>query len=64
MPTFDFVRELLSKGMYVEVMSPAWLRKEIAEEMRQTLSRYEDVLENVPYFSEEDEHVFFEEDQE
>ena len=61
-PTFDFVRELLSKGMYVEVMSPLWLRKEIAQEMRQALSMYEDVLEEVPYFSEEDEYMFFEED--
>ena len=42
-PTFDFCRELLSKGMYVEVMSPAWLRKEIAEELRQTVQMYNDV---------------------
>ena len=62
-PTFDFVRELLSKGMYVEVMSPLWLRKEIAQEMRQALSMYEDVLEDVPYFSEEDEYMFFEEEE-
>lgn len=42
-PTFDFVRELLSKGMYVEVMSPAWLRKEIADELRQTVKMYNDI---------------------
>jgi predicted DNA-binding transcriptional regulator YafY len=42
-PTFDFCRELLSKGMYVEVMSPAWLRKEIANELRQTVKMYNDV---------------------
>ena len=42
-PTFDFCRELLSKGMYVEVMSPVWLRKEIANELRQTVKMYNDV---------------------
>ena len=42
-PTFDFVREMLSKGMYAEVMSPAWLRKEIANELRQTVKMYNDV---------------------
>ena len=42
-PTFDFCRELLSKGMYVEVISPAWLRKEIANELRRTLRMYNDV---------------------
>ena len=61
-PTFDFCRELLSKGMYVEVMSPAWLRKEIADELRSALSMYDDMEEEVPYFSEEDEMMFFEED--
>ena len=42
-PTFDFCRELLSKGMYVEVISPGWLRKEIANELRRTLRMYNDV---------------------
>ena len=42
-PTFDFVREMLSKGMYAEVMSPAWLRKEIANELRQTVKMYNDI---------------------
>ena len=42
-PTFDFVRELLSKGMYAEVMSPAWLRKEVANELRMTVRMYDDV---------------------
>ena len=42
-PTFDFVREMLSKGMYAEVMSPAWLRKEVANELRQTVKMYDDV---------------------
>ena len=44
-PTFDFVREMLSKGMYAEVMSPAWLRKEVANELRQTVKMYDDVLD-------------------
>ena len=42
-PTFDFVRELLSKGMYAEVMSPQWLRREVANELRQTVRMYDDV---------------------
>ena len=44
-PTFDFVRELLSKGEYVEVMSPQWLRKEVAKELRRTVSKYDDIPE-------------------
>jgi predicted DNA-binding transcriptional regulator YafY len=62
-PTFDFTRELLSKGELIEVVSPHWLRKEIANELRNTLSMYDDVLEEVPYFSEEDEYMFFEEEE-
>ena len=42
-PTFDFVRELLSKGMYAEVMSPQWLRREVANELRMTVRMYDDV---------------------
>ena len=44
-PTFDFSRELLSKGENVEVMSPLWLRKEIAKELRRTISLYNDIEE-------------------
>ena len=50
-PTFDFTRELLSKGELIEVVSPLWLRKEIANELRNTLSMYDDVLEDVPYLN-------------
>lgn len=42
-PTFDFVRELLSKGMYAEVMSPQWLRREVANELRMAVRMYDDV---------------------
>ena len=42
-PTFDFTRELLSKGELIEVVSPLWLRKEIAQEMRRAISMYDDV---------------------
>ena len=42
-PTFDFSRELLSKGENVEVMSPLWLRKEIAKELRRTINMYNDI---------------------
>ena len=42
-PTYDFSRELLSKGDSIEVMSPQWLRKEIAHELRRAISMYDDV---------------------
>ena len=42
-PTYDFSRELLSKGENVEVMSPLWLRKEIANELRRAISMYNDI---------------------
>ena len=42
-PTYDFSRELLSKGDSVEVLSPAWLRREIALELRRAVSMYGDV---------------------
>lgn len=45
-PTFDFSREILSKGMYAEVISPLWLRREIAEEMRQAARMYNDIPED------------------
>lgn len=31
--------------MYAEVISPKWLRKEIAEELRQTVRMYNDIEE-------------------
>ena len=42
-PTYDFTRELLSKGDTIEVMSPLWLRKEIARELRRAIKMYDDV---------------------
>ena len=42
-PTFDFVREVLSKGIYAQVMSPTWLRREVAKELRKTVRMYDDV---------------------
>ena len=44
-PTYDFTRELLSKGETIEVMSPAWLRKEVAEELRRAVKMYDDIDE-------------------
>ena len=42
-PTYDFVHELLSKGDTIEVMSPAWLRREVAKELRRAASMYDDI---------------------
>ena len=44
-PTYDFTRELLSKGETIEVMSPAWLRKEVAKELRRAVKMYDDIDE-------------------
>ena len=44
-PTYDFTRELLSKGETIEVMSPLWLRREIAKELRRAARMYDDVDE-------------------
>ena len=41
-PTFDFVREIISKGMYAEVLSPSWLRAEVADELRNAVRMYEE----------------------
>lgn len=44
-PTYDFTRELLSKGETIEVMSPLWLRREIAKELRTAVRLYDDIPE-------------------
>jgi predicted DNA-binding transcriptional regulator YafY len=44
-PTYDFTRELLSKGDTIEVLSPSWLRREIALELRKAARMYEDIDE-------------------
>jgi hypothetical protein len=33
--------------MYAEVISPLWLRKEIAEELREAVRMYKDIEEEV-----------------
>jgi predicted DNA-binding transcriptional regulator YafY len=44
-PTYDFTRELLSKGDTIEVIRPSWLRKQIALELRRATRMYNDVEE-------------------
>lgn len=39
-PTFDFVQELLWNREYLQVLQPAWLRKEIAETIKKMLGNY------------------------
>lgn len=39
-PTYDFVRELMSHGSYIEVLEPAWLRKEMINEARAVIGEY------------------------
>jgi hypothetical protein len=46
-PTFDFTREIMSKGMYAEVLSPAWLRSEVAQELHNAVRLYEDQQQQV-----------------
>ena len=40
-PTYDFMQELLSHGAYVEVLSPEWFRKEMADTAATMNSIYE-----------------------
>ena len=40
-PTFDLKQEILSRGATVEVLSPEWFRKEIIDELQNTLQKYE-----------------------
>lgn len=39
-PNYEFIQEILSRGSTVEVLSPASLREEIADEARKMLERY------------------------
>lgn len=39
-PTYDFIQELLSHGDDIEVLSPAWLRKEIKKVAEKMYKRY------------------------
>ena len=39
-PTFDFIQELLWNGADVEVLSPAWLRDEVAAIVKRMWNHY------------------------
>ena len=39
-PTFDFIHEILSNGADVEVLSPDWFRKEVAEIVKRMWNHY------------------------
>lgn len=41
-PTADFKAHLLSRGAWLQVLSPAWLAAEMKELLRQAVARYED----------------------
>ncbi len=41
-PTFDFIQELLRQGEGVEVLSPVWLRKEVAGMVERMWSKYKE----------------------
>ena len=41
-PTFDFIQELLRQGEGVEVLSPVWLRKEVAGMVERMWSNYKE----------------------
>lgn len=41
-PTFDFIQELLRQGEGVEVLSPLWLRKEVAGMAERMWSKYKE----------------------
>lgn len=39
-PTFDFKQEILSQGPLVEVLSPDWFRKEVANDIARMMEKY------------------------
>ena len=39
-PAFDFIQEILKNGEDMEVLEPAWLRKEIAEKIKRIWNKY------------------------
>ena len=41
-PTFDFIQELLRQGEGVEVLSPVWLRKEVAGMVERMWNKYKE----------------------
>ncbi len=41
-PTFDFIQEMLRQGEGVEVLSPVWLRKEVAGMVERMWSKYKE----------------------
>lgn len=43
-PTFDFIQQLRTHGSQLEVLSPEWLRKEMYEDVKKLLLRYEEKL--------------------
>ena len=40
-PTYDFKQEVLRHGPSVEVLTPEWLRDEVADDVRKMLQRYD-----------------------
>lgn len=48
-PSFDFRQELLSHGADVEVLSPKWLRDEIAKTTKECVKMYEEFRDNDDY---------------
>ena len=41
MPTYDFIKEVLSMGGGMEVVSPAYVRKEMKRRVKELLNRYD-----------------------
>ena len=41
-PAFDFIQEILKNGEDMEVLEPAWLRKEIAEKIKRIWNKYKE----------------------
>ena len=41
-PTFDFIQELLKHGEELEILSPDWLRKDMAKKIKQMWAKYKE----------------------
>lgn len=40
-PTMDFSGKLLSRGSWIEVLEPQWLREDVVKRYKEAISRYE-----------------------
>ena len=56
-PTLDFIQEILSHGDEIEIISPLWVRKDVASYIRVQYQTYKDAIEILDKEIEEEERL-------